>query len=773
MKNLYLVIAIYVPGLAGMVYFAILAYLKSKLRRANLFLFLLILGFLAWLLANFLADIATTHIVALFWSKAALVGPIFLPAFFLFFVLQTIRPNRPIAMGWYLLSAICIAGLLVFVPTSQNIESVVIEAYSAAVVPGLLYSFFAIYFVVFVAIGLILFVINRKKMEIIEKRQLSFVLLGAIGAIVVGLTTNLILLQAGTDNLTGIGAVLSSLLLASGIVYSINRYQFLDFKGVLQKSVIYVVLIGVIFTAYAFAFSYIGQILEARLGFNPAVIGAIGAALIAISFPRLQSAFESLTLRIFYRRPYDIQKTAKRFARELASTIELKDVARILSQDIPKFLGIEWGWVLISHKKIRHIGLRPPTISEKEIATLFTYFSRNIEAKTREGLFQKSADKRISGSPDSKLDAAIEIIKPLDATFFVPLVEQNRLYGMYILGPRKSRDALNRRDEQLLIILQEVIGTSLNNAELFEEQQRFNEILQQKVREATSQLRVANVRLQQLDKAKTEFLSIASHQLRSPMTSIKGYMSMLAGGDFGALNQKQNKIVSNVFQSTEGLIQMVNLFLDITRIEEGRFELVPVKTDMGQLTSAIVDQLKPQALSHKLVLKYVPLIGALPVAEVDQEKIRQVVVNLIDNAVKYTPKGSVTVSVQINETPINAPAGLFASISRGKIKDRRVSVFITDTGIGLNQEDIDQLYQKFFRVKKAAQVFTGGSGLGLFVVKKIVDLHGGDLGVWSAGRGKGSTFAFSIAETLSPEVIKEAKKSAIGLKKRPLSGGHA
>ncbi len=291
----------------------------------------------------------------------------------------------------------------------------------------------------------------------------------------------------------------------------------------------------------------------------------------------------------------------------------------------------------------------------------------------------------------------------------------------------------------------------------------------EQIQSLASDLRVANVRLQQLDKAKTEFLSIASHQLRSPMTSIKGYMSMLSTGDYGKLNSKQEKVIGSVAENTESLIQLVNLFLDITRIEEGRFDLSPAKIDMGELSQDVVGQLTPQAKTHNLDLNYIAPKSKPGIAEVDKEKIRQVVLNLIDNAVKYTPKGSVTVTLHVNASPLEAPSGLPSSISRGKIQGERVSIYVSDTGIGLSQEDIDQLYQKFFRVKKAVQAFTGGSGLGLFVAKKIVELHGGDLGVWSAGRGKGSTFAFSVPVKLSQEVIKEAAKSAIGLKKKPLS----
>ncbi len=272
------------------------------------------------------------------------------------------------------------------------------------------------------------------------------------------------------------------------------------------------------------------------------------------------------------------------------------------------------------------------------------------------------------------------------------------------------------------------------------------------------QLAASNKQLKRLDEAKTEFLSIASHQLRSPMTGIKGYMSMLVDGDFGTVNTEQKRVMSNVMVNTESLIQLVNLFLDVTRIEEGRFEVEPVKTDLKKMAEETVEQLRPQAMAKhlKLVLTLPP--GDLPIVFVDQQKIKQVFVNLIDNAIKYTPNGQVTVSLSADTRPPQPQKGAKTKLDTGEIKGKRVIVCVSDTGIGLDQADIDQLFQKFFRVKGTAQVFTGGSGLGLFVVKKIVELHGGDLSVSSLGKGKGSSFCFSLGvKPVQPKVLKAKK----------------
>jgi len=245
----------------------------------------------------------------------------------------------------------------------------------------------------------------------------------------------------------------------------------------------------------------------------------------------------------------------------------------------------------------------------------------------------------------------------------------------------------------------------------------------EKMASLTSELKTANKHLKKLDEAKTEFISVASHQLRTPLSGIKGYLSMLIDGDFGKVKPEQHKIMQDVFANTERLIRLVNVFLNVSRIESGRLKLVKKKFDLKDLVINVTNQLQLEADSKGLKLK-TNLPGDFCEVTADPDKITDVLVNLTDNSIKYTQAGFVTVSLEK--------------------QNKKYLVSVTDTGVGISKSEIKELFIKFKRGKKISQVSTSGSGLGLFIAKKIITLHGGKIWAESPGEGKGSTFKFEF-----------------------------
>ncbi len=251
-----------------------------------------------------------------------------------------------------------------------------------------------------------------------------------------------------------------------------------------------------------------------------------------------------------------------------------------------------------------------------------------------------------------------------------------------------------------------------------------NEIKQrQELEDLTQQLKVANKHLKELDKAKTEFISVASHQLRTPLSGIKGYLSMLLDGDFGKTTAKQKKIITDIFNNTERLIRLVNIFLNVSRIESGRLHITKKQFDFIELIDEAVGQLMTEIKMKRLRLDFIKPKRKIKVIA-DRDKLMDVLINLIDNAVKYTPQGKITI--------------------RTEIIDNNVRLSVKDTGVGIDPEEAKRLFAKFTRGKKISQVNTTGAGLGLFIAKKIVELHKGKIWVKSEGEGKGSEFVFEI-----------------------------
>lgn len=250
----------------------------------------------------------------------------------------------------------------------------------------------------------------------------------------------------------------------------------------------------------------------------------------------------------------------------------------------------------------------------------------------------------------------------------------------------------------------------------------------EQIQKLATDLEKANERLKELDQLKSEFVSIASHQLRSPLAAIKGYASLVLEGSFGKPPAAIADAVQKIFDSSKALALVVEDFLNISRIEQGRMKYDFAETDLGKLVKSVVDELLPTVARAKLEIAF-ESDGQEPyMAKVDIGKMQQVITNLVDNAIKYTPKGSIHVRI-------------------GKFPGNKIRISISDTGIGMSSETISALFEKFSRAKDANKTNVMGTGLGLYVAKEMVEAHGGKIWAESEGKDKGSTFIVELAST--------------------------
>jgi signal transduction histidine kinase len=294
----------------------------------------------------------------------------------------------------------------------------------------------------------------------------------------------------------------------------------------------------------------------------------------------------------------------------------------------------------------------------------------------------------------------------------VPLIVRGQVIGMLGFTFNAKRAPLTDEDYLLLQAVGDQVGIALERTRVYDELEKLNERLNE-----------ANHYLQQLDQAKSEFLSIASHQLRTPTTGIKGFLSMMLEGDYGQVTKEQREVLQVVYDSTNRLIRLVNVFLNVSRIESGKLQLARADVDLANLAKVVVTELRPAAKARGLVLD-LQSPEKVPTVPADSDKIRDVLVNLTDNAIKYTEKGSVTVRVSARPT--------------------EVEVAVEDTGMGLSADEIKALFAKFSRGERVKIKESQGSGLGLFIAKKIIEAHSGKIGVTSPGPGKGTTFSFTL-----------------------------
>lgn len=268
-----------------------------------------------------------------------------------------------------------------------------------------------------------------------------------------------------------------------------------------------------------------------------------------------------------------------------------------------------------------------------------------------------------------------------------------------------------------LLVLTVIFGILLIRSVIKEVRQR------ERIQLLATDLEKANVRLTELDRQKSEFVSFATHQLRAPLTAMKGYASLVLEGDMGDISNEVKGAVSRIFDSTNTLATIVDDYLNITRIELGSmkyaFETIYLKT----LVEDVIEELRPTIEKSKATFsfKVEDNISNYRITA-DRDKLKQVITNLIDNSLKYTPSGSIAVTLDLDR-----PKHKFVL----KIKD---------TGIGISPETMPHLFKKFSRASSANKTNIKGTGLGLYVAKEIATAHHAEIHAESQGEGKGSCF---------------------------------
>lgn len=248
----------------------------------------------------------------------------------------------------------------------------------------------------------------------------------------------------------------------------------------------------------------------------------------------------------------------------------------------------------------------------------------------------------------------------------------------------------------------------------------------QQIEHLAENLEKANMRLKELDKLKSEFVSIASHQLRSPITAIRGYASLLLEGSYGIMPQKAQEPLQRIEESSKLMAVAIEDYLNISRIESGNMKYSLADFNLKDEVEHICDDLRTEAAKKGLGLIFRSDLKSRGVINADLGKTVQIVQNLINNSLKYTPEGSIKVLV------------------RDDIRNKKIFVDIVDTGIGMNNKTLGTIFQKFERADNANSVNIHGTGLGLFVALKMAEAMKGTITAHSEGDGKGSRFTLEL-----------------------------
>lgn len=229
-----------------------------------------------------------------------------------------------------------------------------------------------------------------------------------------------------------------------------------------------------------------------------------------------------------------------------------------------------------------------------------------------------------------------------------------------------------------------------------------------------------------IERIKSEFVSLAAHQLRTPLSAIKWTLKMLLDGDLGNISKEQREFVKKTYKSNERMIDLINDLLDVTRIEEGRFLSKLTIASFEKMATSVLDFYQQELIKGKIDFKFKKSQKKLPQVNVDIEKVKLAIQNLIENAIKYTPPGG-KINVIINYD-----------------KEKKEIIFsVEDSGVGIPEEEQARVFTKFFRGENVVRMDTEGTGLGLFISKNIIEAHQGK--IWfKSKKGEGTTFSFSL-----------------------------
>jgi signal transduction histidine kinase len=303
----------------------------------------------------------------------------------------------------------------------------------------------------------------------------------------------------------------------------------------------------------------------------------------------------------------------------------------------------------------------------------------------------------------------------IKTVYIVKLQTRQRVVGLLVVGFYNPIGQVPESETLLINRISDSIGVALENKLLFEENQY-----------VLKQLKESNAKLKALDEAKDDFISMASHQLRTPLTSIKGYLSMVMEGDAGEINDTQKNMLGQAFFSSQRMVYLIADLLNVSRLRTGKFIIEPAPVNLATVVQEELGQLKETAKSRGLTLTY-EKPKDFPDIMLDETKTRQVIMNFCDNAIYYTPAGGkINVKVIDNKTTIE--------------------LRVEDNGIGVPKSEQPHLFTKFYRAGNARKARPDGTGLGLFMAKKVIIAQGGAL-VFESKEGKGSTFGFIFSKS--------------------------
>ena len=706
---------VYIPTIIGLIVIGIFVFLSNPKNKVNQIFTLFVSLLVAWLACLFIADTARLASTALLFVRTAVVfSSVYVPVFLYF---AHIFPNfRTLNKTKAILLCIVPAIMVGFAYSDFMISKVVIRPWGAEVTgSGVMYSLQGLYVLLYMAGAFVLLLRKARKARGKERSQLYLVSSSIGFVLVANIVTQTILPVLGVGQYAVLIGVPAFLVFIAGIAYSILKHKLFNIRAIVARSLTYILSVAVLAFSYAGLAFGVGQqlsknsILSSPL--SQQVFSVVLAVLLAFTFQPIRRFFQKATDKVFFRDKYDPQELINAVGRILTAEIRLS----VLTKEVTK--------VIEDQMRVNKVDI--VVVNDKNIyyqARVLRKDSSELELKDLQELGKPLLVADDMSSGDRK-----DIMDKYGLRVSITLRTSEEFVGYLLLGEKLSGDIYNEQDLAVLRIIANELAVAVQNAKAYTEIQQFNKTLQAKVVAATRKLRKANEDLKELDQAKDEFISMASHQLRTPLTTAKGYVSMVLEGDFGKIAPAMKEPLTQSLDSANRMAGLVSDLLNVSRMEAGRFFIDPTDVDLNTEVPAEVQQLQTLAQSKNVKLIYDKPAKPVPMMKLDLDKTRQVIMNLTDNAVHYSapPNGGGVVHVSLEHVGDD------------------IVFKVVDNGIGVPEAQQKKLFKKFFRAGNAQNTRPDGTGLGLYLVKRVVEDQGGEI-IFESKEGKGSTFGFRM-----------------------------
>lgn len=709
--------------------FGVVVYARTYRQYYGSYFALTILGIVVWALGDLLLLFSNDKQVVDFGAQLFYIGPMIIPVFIWFFALsfpgnyKISRPPWIIAAGVFL-----VYSFLFFFNLDFFIQGIQTSGELNAPIPRLPgFILYAAYFSFFFMLAYITFYRRILTLKGLSRTQLYYTFYGALIASIPALITNLSLPIMGQRGIIWLGPFFT-LFFASAVTLAIVKHRLFDIRPVIVRTLGYALTITAIASIYGFViFGLIFLVTDIRIPLTVQMILAVSTGAATVLFQDLKQIIDRYTKKLFYRDAYNPQAFFDEYNKALVSTIDLDQLLKRTSAIIVEHLKADFCHIAVKdgQKGEYHaVGTDKKNFSSHNMQQFERLASRfrNPVIVTDDLGAEYGDFKGVLTEND------VAVLVRLSVKF--GKVKQG--IGYIILGSKKSGNQYNREDAQVIEAVANELFIALQNALRFEEIERFNETLQQRVEDATRKLRESNKKLKQLNDSKDDFIGMTSHQLRTPLTSIKGYISLVVDGDAGHINRRQRELLQQAFASSQKMVYLVSDLLNVSRLKTGKFVIERGPVNLAKLIADEMGFLQEEAASRGLKLTYEAPTD-FPILPLDETKTRQVIMNFLDNAIYYTPSGG-HIHAKLEELP------------------QSIEFRVIDDGIGVPKDERHQLFTKFFRARNAQRARPDGTGLGLYMAQKVVTAQGGAI-IFSSEEGEGSTFGFAFPKDLPAEPV--------------------